>query len=71
MLKTSSTKSAELRKGGAGVGGDRRAGHDGSELDGSEMNNIEVDGGEVEDDEVGKKGQKRLSPKICLSPKRR
>ena len=57
MLITSSTKSAEPRKGVVGVGGDSRARHGGGELDGSWMNNIEVDGGEVEDDKVVKKGR--------------
>ena len=57
MLKTSSTKSAEPRKGGVGVGGDSRAGRGQSETDRSRMDNVEVDGGEVEVDKVGKKVQ--------------
>ena len=54
MLKTSGSTESSTRpgKGEVGVGGDSRAGRDGSELDGSK-----VDGGEVGDDEVGKKVQ--------------
>ena len=54
MLKTSSTESAEPKKGVVGVGGGSRAGRDRDGLDGSRMDDVEVDGGEVE---VGKKGQ--------------
>ena len=63
MLKTSNTKSAEPRKGGAGVGSDSRAGRDGSEIDRSGMDNVKVDGGEVGDNEVGKKGRKTFKSK--------
>ena len=55
MLKTLSTKLAELRKGEVGVGGDSRAGRNWSKIDGSEMDDIEVDVGEVKVDEIGKK----------------
>ena len=58
MLKTSSTKSAELRKGRVGFDGDNKAGHGQSKFDGSGMDNVEVDGGKVEVDEFGKKVQK-------------
>ena len=63
MLKTSSTESAEPRKGVVGVGGGSRAGRDRGGIDGSEMNDVEVDGGEVEVDEVGKKAQKTSKSK--------
>ena len=63
MLKTSSTKSVEIGKGGAGVDSDNRAGHDGGELDRSGMDNVEVDSNKVGDDEVGKKGQKTSKSK--------
>ena len=53
MLKT-----AKLRKGRDGVGGDSRAGHGGSEID-----DVEVDGGEVEVDEVRKKARKTSKSK--------
>ena len=52
MLKTSSIKSAEPRKGGVGVDGDSRARRDRSELDRDEINS-----GEVGDDKVRKKVQ--------------
>ena len=71
MLKTLSTKLAEPRKGGAGLGGDSRARRDKSEIDKCEMDDVEVDDGKVRDDEIKKKGQKDLSPKICLSVKKR
>ena len=63
MLKTSSTESAEPRKGVVGVGGGSRARRDRGGIDGSEMNNIEVDGDEVEVDEVGKKARKTSKSK--------
>ena len=63
MLKTSSTESAEPRKGVVGVGGGSRAGRDRGGIDGSEMNDVEVDGGEVEVDEVGKKARKTSKSK--------
>ena len=65
VLLTLMLKTAEPRKGGDGVGGDSRARRDESEIDGNKL-----DSSEVEVDEVGKKVQKRLSPKIYLSPKR-
>ena len=78
MLKTSgSTEPLKRpREGVVGLGSDSRARRDASKLDESELDDGEVDGGEVdgdefEVDEVGKKVQKRLSLKICLSPKRR
>ena len=58
MLKTSSTKSAEPRKGVVGGGSDSGARRDRGELDRSGMDNIEVDCGKVRDDEIGKKGRK-------------
>ena len=48
MLKTSSTKSAEPRKGVIGIGGGSKPGCDRGGLDKSEMNDVEIDGGEVE-----------------------
>ena len=53
-MKTSGSTESSTRpgKGEVGVGGDSRAGCNGSELDGSK-----VDGDEVGDDEVGKKVQ--------------
>ena len=57
MLKTSSTKSAEPRKGGVGVGDDSRVGRGQSKTNRSRMDDVEVDGDEVEVDEVGKKVQ--------------
>ena len=58
MLKTSSTKSTEPKKGVVIVGGDSIARLDRGELDGNRMDNVEIDGGEVRDNEVGKKGWK-------------
>ena len=52
MLKTSSTKSAQPRKGGVGVGGGSKARRDG------EIDDDGVNSNEVGDDEVGKKVQK-------------
>ena len=63
MLKTSSTESAEPRKGIVGVGGGSRAGRDRGGIDRSEINNVEVDGGEDEVDEVGKKARKTSKSK--------
>ena len=69
MLKTSSTESAEPRKGVVGVGGGSRAGRDRGGIDGSEMNDVEVDGGEVEVDEVGKKARTSKSKNSSKSKK--
>ena len=57
MLKTLSTKSAELKKSRDKVGGDSRAGYGRSKIDESGMENVEVDSGkvEIEVDEFGKK----------------
>ena len=63
MLKTSSTKSAEPKKGRVRVGGDSRAGHDRSEIHWSGIDNIKVDGDKVEDDEVRKKDRKTFKSK--------
>ena len=63
MLKTSSTKSAELRKGGVGVDGNSRAGRD-------RMDNLEIDGGKIKDDEVGKKGRKTFKSKNLSKSKK-
>ena len=70
MLKISSTKSAELRKGGIGIGGDSRAGRGGSEIDRSEIDDVKIDGGEVEVDEVGKKVQKSSKSKNSSKSKK-
>ena len=70
MLKTSSIKSAELKKHGVGIGGDSRAGRGWSEIDRSGIDNIEVDGGEVEVDEVGKKVQKLSKSKNLSKSKK-
>ena len=51
-------KTAELKKGGNGVGDDNRAGRGRSMMD-----NIEVDGGEFEVDEVEKKARKMSKSK--------
>ena len=58
ILKTSSIKSVEPKKGGVGVGNSSRA-----RRDRSEINSNEVDSGEFEDDEVGKKVQKTSKSK--------
>ena len=60
MVKTSSTKSAEPRKGVVRVGGGRRARRDRGELNRSGMDDVEVDGGKVE---VGKKGRNSFKSK--------
>ena len=70
MLKTSSTESAEPRKGVVGVGGGSRTGRNRGGINGSKINDVEVDGSEVEVDEVGKKARKTPKSKICLSPRR-
>ena len=70
MLKTSSTESAEPRKGVVGVGGGSRAGRDRGGIDRSEMNDVEVDGGEVEVDEVGKKARKTSKSKNSSKSKK-
>ena len=54
MLKTSSTESAEPKKGVVGVSGGSRAGRNRGRLDRSGINNIEFDDGKVE---VGEKGR--------------
>ena len=54
MLKISSTKSAEPRKGVVRIAGGSRARRDRDRLDGSEINNVEVDGNKIE---VEKKGR--------------
>ena len=56
---TSMLKTAEPRKGGVGVGGDSRAGRDGSKLDERRIDNDEVDGDEV-DDEVDDEGETKV-----------
>ena len=56
MLKSSSTKSAEPKKGVVGVVGGSKARRNRGGLDESGMENVEVDGGEVEV-EVEKKGR--------------
>ena len=70
MLKTSSTKSAEPRKGGVGVGGDSKARGSRSKIDESGMDDVEVNGGEVEVDEVGKKVQKLSKSKNSSKSKK-
>ena len=55
MLKTSSIKSTESRKGVVGVGSDSKAGRDGIKIvDGSGMDDVEVDESEVGNKEVRK-----------------
>ena len=63
MLKTSSIKLAEPKRGVVGVSGSSRARSDGSELNGSEIDGGEVNGSEVGDNEVGKKVQKMSKSK--------
>ena len=58
MLKILSTESAEPRKGGVGVGGDRKAGHSQSKIDENGIDNVEIDGSEVKANKIGKKVQK-------------
>ena len=70
MLKTSNTKSAELKKDGVGVGGDSWAGRGGSEIDGSRMDNVELDGSEVEVVKVEKKVQKTSKSKNLSKSKK-
>ena len=70
MLKTSSTESAEPKKGVVGVGGGSKAGRDRSGINGSEIDDVEVDGGEVEVDEVGKKGWKTSKSKNSSKSKK-
>ena len=50
MLKISSTKSAEFRKGGVEVGGDSKIRRNRIELNGNE-----IDGGKIGDNKFGKK----------------
>ena len=58
MKNSGSTESAkQLRDGIVGVGGDSKAGYDGSKVDGIEIDEDEVNGGEV-DNEIEKKSQK-------------
>ena len=64
MLKTSSIKLAEPKKGIVGVGGDSRAKRDGSKIvDESGMDDVKIDGGKVRDKKVRKyrKTSKNLS----------
>ena len=69
MLKILSTKSIEPSKDGAEVGGNSRAKRDGRcKLDRNEIGNNKVDN-EV-DNKIGRKDQKNLSPKNCLSLKK-
>ena len=70
MLKTSSTESAEPRKGIVGVGGGSRAGRDRGGIDRSKMNDIKVDGGEVEVDEVEKKARETSKSKNSSKSKK-
>ena len=65
MLKTS-----KPRKGGVGVGGERKARCGRSEIDGSEMDNVEVDDVEIEVDEIGKKGRKMSKSKNLSKSKK-
>ena len=70
MLKTPSTRSAKPRKGGIRVGGDNRAGRDGSEIDRSGIDHVEFDSGKVRDDEIEKKGQKTSKSKNLSKSKK-
>ena len=63
ILKTLSTKSAKLRKGGVGVGDDSRVRCDG-------MDDVEVDNNEFGDDEVRKKSQKIFKSKNLSKSKK-
>ena len=65
MLKT-----AEPRKGGDGIGGDKKAERGESEIDRTGMDDVEVDSGEIEVDEVGKKSRK-MSKSKTLSKSRK
>ena len=60
MLKISSTKLAEPKKDGVGVGVDSRAGRDRSKLDESGISDVEIPGGKVRDNEVRKKNSKNV-----------
>ena len=72
MLKSLGSTKSKTRPGESGVGVDSgRARCEESKLDRSELDSVNVDGGKAKVDELGKKVQKCLSPKICLSPKRR
>ena len=65
MLKTSKSTKSKIRsdESGVGVGGNSRAGCDGSELDRSKIDDGEVDGGKARDNEVGKKVKKSSKSK--------
>ena len=65
MLKTSGSIESLLwlEKDKVGVGGNSRAGCDGSEREGSELDGSEVDNGEVGDNEVEKKVQNLFKSK--------
>ena len=72
MLHTSTTKSAEPRRGVVKVSGNSRAGRDGGRHDRSGIDNVEVNSGEVGDDEVEKKGRnlyksKKTEPSFLTS----
>ena len=70
MLKTSSTKSAKLRKGVVGVSGDSKTKRDGGKLDGSGTDDVEVDDNKVENDEVGKKSRNSSKSKNLSKSKK-
>ena len=60
ILKTSSTKLAELRKDVVGVVGDSKTRCNRDEFNRNMINDAKVNGGKVRDDEVEKKSQKTL-----------
>ena len=77
MLKTSSSESAEPRKGGVSISSDSRVGHkldrdsyNGSEVDSGEVDSGKVDGGEVENNKVKKKVQKMSKSKNLSKSKK-
>ena len=64
MLKTSSTKSVKLRKGGVRVNGNIKAGRGGNNIDDRrEIDSSKLDDSKVEDDKVKKKVQKTAKSK--------
>ena len=68
MLKTSSIKSAEPRKGIVRVDVDSRVECDGNELDGSKIGNNKID--DKVNNEVGKKDQKTFKSKKLSKSKK-
>ena len=71
MLKTleSTEFLTQPGKGKVGLGGNKRARRDGSELNKSEIDNGEIDASKVGDNKVGKKGQKTSKSKYLFKCK--